>query len=597
MKSNNKQTIYFTIIISALAFYICDRSAALYQNMQGNPIIRITETANALFSAIQARIFFIAFDRNSVIAGLVGVLIVLLFFLYNFFNQKNLMPGIEHGSAEWGSPEDIKELADLEDFKRNIILTNTEKMSLDTQKTFRNNNVLVVGGSGSGKTRFFLKPNLMQMHTSYVVTDPKGTVLPECGRMLQNHGYKIRVFNTINFKKSMHYNPFAYIREERDILNLVHTIMVNTEGEGEQRKEDFWDKAERLLYHALIGYIWYEAPEEEKNFDTLLLLLNQMAVREDDESFKSPVDVLLEDLAETDPEHFAVRQYKKFKQAAGKTAKSILISCGARLSPFDIKALRELTAYDELELDTVGDERTALFIIVDDKDTTFNFIVAILYTQLFNELCNKADNEYGGRLPFHVRCLLDEFANIGQIPNFEKLIATIRSREISACPLVQNIAQIKAIYKDQAGTIVGNCDTMLFLGSNEEETQKSISARVGKTTVDHTSVNESRGTTGSYSLNQHIIARDLITPAEVGLLAKDDCLLFIRGVKPFKSKKYEIKNHTRYVELSDWDQKNTFHYAEEIIPQNKQEREEQIFFDNVWQVLEVPKEAVYDMEI
>lgn len=552
-----REKLIFTSIVSILIFYLFNRISFLYKSIDGDILTKINLSIDNLSKSISKNIFFIDTTPESMLIGLAGLVGVFLVVLYNYFTRSNRLEGKEHGSAEWGSAIDIKPFID-KDYEKNMLLTETERISIDTRKTLRNNNILVVGGSGSGKTRFFVKPNLMQLHTSYVITDPKGTLLPECGKMLVDAGYKLKYFNTIDFSKSMHYNPFEYIRKEKDILKLVNTIILNTNGEGEKAKEDFWVKAERLLYQALIGYIYYELPKEDRNFSTLLYLLNQMEAKEDNEEFKTPIDIIFEDLENEDEGHFAVRQYKKYKQAAGKTAKSILISCGSRLSPFDIKELREITEYDELELDTLGDNKQALFIIIDDTDSTFNFLVSILYTQMFNVLCNKADNEYKGRLPVHVRCLLDEFANIGQIPSFEKLIATIRSREISAVPIVQNMAQIKGLYKEQAGTIVGNCDTTLFLGSGEEETQKSISARVGKTTIDHTAINISKGQSGSLSLNNQIIARDLITPAEVGLLKTDECLLFVRGVKPFKSKKFNIEKHKRYKELADYSEENRY---------------------------------------
>lgn len=552
-----REKLIFTSIVSILMFYLFNRISFLYKSIDGDILTKINLSIDNLSKSISKNIFFIDTTPESILIGLAGLVGVFLVVLYNSFTRSNRLEGKEHGSAEWGSTIDIKPFID-KDYEKNMLLTETERISIDTRETLRNNNILVVGGSGSGKTRFFVKPNLMQLHTSYVITDPKGTLLPECGKMLVDAGYKLKYFNTIDFSKSMHYNPFEYIRKEKDILKLVNTIILNTNGEGEKAKEDFWVKAERLLYQALIGYIYYELPKEDRNFSTLLYLLNQMEAKEDNEEFKTPIDIIFEDLENEDEGHFAVRQYKKYKQAAGKTAKSILISCGARLSPFDIKELREITEYDELELDTLGDNKQALFIIIDDTDSTFNFLVSILYTQMFNVLCNKADNEYKGRLLVHVRCLLDEFANIGQIPSFEKLIATIRSREISAVPIVQNMAQIKGLYKEQAGTIVGNCDTTLFLGSGEEETQKSISARVGKTTIDHTARNISKGQSGSLSLNNQIIARDLITPAEVGLLKTDECLLFVRGVKPFKSKKFDIEKHRRYKELADYSEDNRY---------------------------------------
>ncbi|MDY6228817.1 MAG: type IV secretory system conjugative DNA transfer family protein [Clostridium sp.] len=571
-----KEKIIFTSIIAILTFYILNRISFLYQNAIGNSIERIILSIDEFSNSILSNFFFIDTTPNSILTGLIGFIGVFLVFLYKAFERGNRMEGKEHGSAEWGNKQDIKPFMDIA-YEKNMLLTQTEKMTINTRQTLRNNNIFVVGGSGSGKTRFFVKPNLMQLHTSYVTTDPKGTLLPECGKMLVDNGYKVKYFNTIDFEKSMHYNPFVYIKKEKDILKLVNTIMLNTNGEGEKCKEDFWVKAERLLYQALIGYIYYELPIEDRNFKALLYLLNQMEVKEDNEEFKSPIDIIFEELEEKDEDHFAVRQYKKYKMAAGKTAKSILISCGARLSPFDIKELREITEYDELELDTLGDNKQALFIIIDDTDSTFNFLVAILYTQMFNVLCNKADNEYKGRLPIHVRCLLDEFANIGRIPSFEKLIATVRSREISMVPIVQNMAQIKGLYKEQAGTIVGNCDTTLFLGSGEEETQKSISNRIGKTTIDHTSVNVSKGQSGSMSLNQQIIARDLITPAEVGLLKTDECILFIRGVKPFKSMKFKIEKHKRYKLLADYNEDNRFdvikHKSRDILQDVKEIKE------------------------
>lgn len=551
----SKAALFFCGIISVLLFYLLNRAVEVYEGLSGVWIDRFNATTSLVFGEIAAQPLHISTSKYALIAGVTGAVVIWLIYLYNAFGRNNFMEGVEHGSAAWGNSADIKPFED-KDFEKNMILTQTERMSTNTRQTMRNNNSLVQGGSGSGKTRFFLKPNLMQMHTSYVVTDPKGTVLLECGKMLESGGFDIRVFNLVDFDKSMHYNPFAYIRAEQDILKLVNTLILNTKGEGE--KSDFWEKAERLLYQALIGYIWYELPEIEQNFNSLLDLLNSMEVSEEDENAKCMVDILFEELEEKDPEHFAVRQYKKYKQAAGKTAKSILISCGARLSPFDIKAVRDLTEYDELSLDTIGDNKTALFIIIPDTDRTFNFLAAIMYSQMFDLLCKKADNEYKGRLPFHVRCLLDEFANIGLIPDFERLIATIRSREISACVIVQNVAQIKALYKDNAPTIVGNCDTLLFLGSGEEETKKQISEKVGKTTVDHISINESKGQNGSYSMNQQVIARDLITPSEVGLLKTDECLLFIRGVKPFHSRKFDIEGHKRYKELADYDPANYF---------------------------------------
>ena len=444
--------------------------------------------------------------------GVTGAVIMRLAVYLKGKNAKKYRKGVEYGSARWGNAKDIEPYIDP-DFYNNVLLTQTERLTMNSRpkspKYARNKNVLVIGGSGSGKTRFFVKPNLMQMHSSYCVTDPKGTILIECGKLLYKGGYKIKVLNTINFKKSMHYNPFAYLHSEKDILKLVNTIMVNTKGEGEKSSEDFWTKAEKLYYTALIGYIYYEAPEEEKNFTTLLDMINASEAREDDEDFKNPVDLMFDRLEEKDPEHFAVKQYRKYKLAAGKTAKSILISCGARLSPFDIKELRELMETDDLELDTLGDRKTALFVIISDTDDTFNFIVAMMYTQLFNLLCDKADDVYGGRLPVHVRCLLDEVANIGQIPKLEKLIATIRSREISACLILQAQSQLKAIYKDNADTITGNCDTTLFLGGKEKTTLKEMSELLGRETIDLYNTSENRGKEKTYGLNYQKLGKDM----------------------------------------------------------------------------------------
>ena len=476
-------------------------------------------------------------------------------------NAKKYRHGSEYGSARWGNAEDIKPYVDPV-FENNVILTQTERLMMSSRpkqpKYARNKNILVIGGSGSGKTRFFVKPNLMQMHSSYVVTDPKGTVLVECGKLLQRGGYKIKVLNTINFKKSMHYNPFAYIRSEKDILKLVNTIIANTRGDGEKSGEDFWVKSERLFYCALIGYIWYEAPEDEKNFTTLLEMINASEAREDDPEFQSPVDLMFERLEEKDPEHFAVRQYKKFLLSAGKTRSSILISCGARLAPFDIRELRELLETDEMELDTLGDRKTALFVIISDTDDTFNFVVSILYTQLFNLLCDKADDVYGGRLPVHVHCLLDEFANIGQIPKFEKLIATIRSREISASIILQSQSQLKAIYKDNADTIVGNCDTTLFLGGKEKTTLKEMSELLGKETIDSFNTSETRGRELSHGLNYQKLGKELMTQDEIAVMDGGKCILQLRGVRPFFSDKFDITKHPKYKYLSDYDKKNAF---------------------------------------
>ena len=507
-------------------------------------------------------------------------------------NAKKYRHGLEYGSARWGTREDIAPYVDPV-FQNNVILTKTESLTMNSRpkdpKTARNKNVLVIGGSGSGKTRFWLKPNLMQMHSSYVVTDPKGTILVECGKMLQRgapklgkdgkpmkdkHGkviyepYRIKVLNTINFKKSMHYNPFAYIHSEKDILKLVTTLIANTKGEG-KAGDDFWVKAETLLYCALIGYIHYEAPVEEQNFSTLIEFINAMEVREDDEEFKNPVDLMFDALESEKPNHFAVRQYKKYKLAAGKTAKSILISCGARLAPFDIKELRDLTAYDELELDTLGEKKTALFVIISDTDATFNFIVSIMYSQLFNLLCDKADDVYNGRLPIHVRCLLDEFANIGQIPQFEKLIATIRSREISASIILQSKSQLKALYRDNASTIEGNCDTTLFLGGKEKDTLKDLAEILGKETIDLYNTSDTRGTSQSYGLNYQKTGKELMSQDEIAVMDGSKCIMQLRGVRPFFSDKFDITKHKQYPLLSDYDKKNEFDIEKYVKNRNR----------------------------
>ena len=500
-------------------------------------------------------------NGQNFLIGVAGAVIVRLLVYFKGKNAKKYRKGVEYGSARWGNAKDIEPYIDPE-FYNNVLLTQTERLTMNSRpkipKYARNKNVLVIGGSGSGKTRFFVKPNLMQMHSSYVVTDPKGTVLIECGKLLAKGGYRIKILNTINFRKSMHYNPFAYLRSEKDILKLVNTIIVNTKGEEEKSSEDFWVKAEKLYYTALIGYIYYEAPEEEKNFTTLLDMINASEAREDDEDFKNPVDLMFDRLEEKDPEHFAVKQYRKYKLAAGKTAKSILISCGARLAPFDIKELRELMETDELELDTLGDRKSALFVIISDTDDTFNFIVAMMYTQLFNLLCDKADDVYGGRLPVHVRCLLDEVANIGQIPKLEKLIATIRSREISACLILQAQSQLKAIYKDNADTIVGNCDTTLFLGGKEKTTLKEMSELLGKETIDLYNTSENRGRERTYGLNYQKLGKELMSQDEIAVMDGGKCILQVRGVRPFFSEKFDITKHPRYKYLSDYDKKNAF---------------------------------------
>ena len=498
----------------------------------------------------------------------VGVVALIKFIVYTKGkNAKKFRQGKEYGSARWGTRKDIEPYVD-EKFQNNILLTQTERLTMNGRpanpKYARNKNVLVIGGSGSGKTRFYVKPNLMQMHSSYCVTDPKGTIVIECGKMLEDNGYEIKILNTINFNKSMKYNPFAYLRSEKDILKLVQTIIANTKGEGEKAGEDFWVKAEKLYYTALIGYIFYEAPREEKNFATLLDMIDASEVREDDETYMNPIDRLFEALEKKEPTHFAVKQYKKYKLAAGKTAKSILISCGARLAPFDIQELRDLMSEDELELDTLGDRKTALFVIISDTDDTFNFVVSIMYSQLFNLLCDKADDVYGGRLPVHVRCLLDEFANIGLIPKFEKLIATIRSREISASIILQAQSQLKAIYKDNADTIVGNCDSTLFLGGKEKTTLKELSETLGKETIDLYNTSETRSNQKSFGLNYQKTGKELMSQDEITVMDGSKCIFQLRGVRPFSSDKFDITKHKNYKLLEDYDKKNVFDIEEYI---------------------------------
>ena len=545
-----------------IIFYLADKCFWLYRHCIGDSMI---EKIGVMLMNFQLAFtnWLPSFHMQDLLGGLVTALIFRLILYYKAKNAKKFRHGEEYGSARWGNRKDIEPFVDPI-FENNIILTETERLTLNSRpkqpKYARNKNVIVIGSSGSGKTRFYLKPQLMQMtpNVSYVCTDPKGTIIVECGKMLVNGGYRIKVLNTINFKKSMHYNPFHYIRSEKDILKLVNTIIANTKGEGEKSTEDFWVKAERLLYSALIGYIWYEAPEEEQNFSTLLEFINASETREDDEEFKNAVDELFEELEAENPEHFAVRQYRKYKLAAGKTAKSILISCGARLAPFDIQELREIMSYDEMELDMIGDQKTAMFVIISDTDDTFNFVVAIMYTQLFNLLCDKADDEHGGRLPYHVRLLLDEFSNIGQIPKFDKLIATIRSREISASIILQSQSQLKTIYKDAAETITGNCDTVLFLGGKESSTLKEISETLGKETIELYNTSDTRGTSQSYGLNYQKTGKELMSRDELAVMDGNKCILQLRGVRPFLSNKYDITKHKRYKELSDADKRNAF---------------------------------------
>lgn len=539
-------------------FYLGNLFSAHTRSYVGGDVI------DKIFKAIleiQKMSFIPSIHSIDVLIGIATAFLVKFIVHTKMKNAKKFRQGREYGSARWGNHKDIEPYLD-EKFENNILLTNTERLTMNSRpknpKFARNKNVLVVGGSGSGKTRFFLKPNLMQMHSSYVVTDPKGTVLVECGKMLEKNGYDIKVLNTINFKKSMHYNPFAYLRSEKDILKLVQTIMANTKGEGEKSSEDFWTKAERLYYTALIGYLYYEAPIEEQNFETVLAFIDASEVREEDENFKNAVDYMFDALEKEKPNHFAVKQYKKYKLAAGKTAKSILISCGARLAAFDIEELRNLMEYDEMGLDTIGDKKTALFIIISDTDDTFNFVVAMMYTQLFNLLCDKADDEYGGRLPVHVRCLLDEFSNIGQIPKFEKLIATIRSREISASIILQAKSQLKAIYKDHADTILGNCDSELFLGGKEGTTIKELSENLGKETIDLYNTSETRSNQKSFGLNYQKLGKELMSRDELKVMDGGKCILEIRGARPFYSDKFDITKHKNYKLLSDYNKKNTF---------------------------------------
>ena len=558
MKNKQKKTI-----ISSLPYvFIALFSTKLGQTWRLADGITVSEKflhiADGFTEAMQSPLP--SFHPLDLLVGVITALLIRLIVYEKSKNAKKYRRNVEYGSARWGKADDIAPYIDPV-FRNNVILTQTERLTMNNRpkdpKTARNKNVLVVGGSGSGKTRFFVKPQIMQMHSSYCITDPKGSLVCETGKMLQKNGYKIKVLNTINFKKSMHYNPFSYIHSEKDVLKLVTCLMQNTKGEG-KGSDPFWEKAEQLLYTALIGYIWLEAPEEEKNFNTLIEMINAMEVREDDEDFENQVDIIFRELKKKNPNHFAVRQYAKYRLAAGKTAKSILVSCGARLAVFDIAELREVTAYDELELDTLGDRKTALFLIMSDTDGSFNFLISMCYTQLFNLLCEKADDVYGGRLPVHVRCLIDECANIGQIPKLEKLIATIRSREISACLVLQAQSQLKAVYKDNADTIIGNCDSRLFLGGSEPTTLKELSASLGKETIDIANTGESRGKEVSHSLNYQKLGKDLASVDELSVLDGGKCILQLRGVRPFLSDKYDITKHPNYKYLSDYDPRNNF---------------------------------------
>ena len=595
----DKKKLVLTNIPYALAAFYADRAFFLYRNSpgedMGNKFLYAMEHADRIFAG-----FVLSNNWKDLLAGIVVAVVLKVLVWQKQADAKKLRKGIEYGSARWGTAEDIKPYMS-EDPWMNIPLTATEALTMESRpkqpKYARNKNIVVIGGSGSGKTRFFVKPSVMQMNCSMVITDPKGTLIEECGKMLAkgppkkdkngnimkdksgkvvHEPYVIKVLNTINFSKSLHYNPFAYIRSEKDILKLVTTIIVNTKGEGEKASEDFWVKAEKLLYTALIAFIWYEGKEEEKNLNTLLDLLNESETREEDETYQNPVDMMFQELEERDPQHFAVRQYKKYKMAAGKTAKSILISCGARLAPFDIAELREIMSYDEMELDKIGDRKTALFLIMSDTDTTFNFVIAMLQSQLFNLLCDKADDVYGGRLPVHVRVIADEFANIGQIPQFDKLIATIRSREISASIILQSQSQLKAMYKDSADTILGNCDTTLFLGGKEKTTLKEMSELLGKETIDLYNTSETRSNQKSFGLNYQKTGKQLMTEDEIAVMDGGKCILQIRGARPFFSDKYDITKHKNYRFLADENEKNRYKVEKELNPQYTPKPEEEV---------------------
>lgn len=595
----DKKKLVLTNLPYVLTTFYADRASCLYRSSPGedigNKLLYAMEHADRIFTGI-----LLSFDLRDLLVGVTVAVILKLLVWQKQSDAKKLRKGIEYGSARWGTAEDIKPYMS-DDPWMNIPLTATEALTMESRpkqpKYARNKNIVVIGGSGSGKTRFFVKPSVMQMNCSMVITDPKGTLIEECGKMLAkgppkrdkngnimkdksgkvvHEPYVIKVLNTINFSKSLHYNPFAYIRSEKDILKLVTTIIVNTKGEGEKASEDFWVKAEKLLYTALIAFIWYEGDEEEKNLNTLLDLLNESETREEDETYQNPVDMMFQELEERDPQHFAVRQYKKYKMAAGKTAKSILISCGARLAPFDIAELREIMSYDEMELDKIGDRKTALFLIMSDTDTTFNFVIAMLQSQLFNLLCDKADDEYGGRLPVHVRVIADEFANIGQIPQFDKLIATIRSREISASIILQSQSQLKAMYKDSADTILGNCDTTLFLGGKEKTTLKEMSELLGKETIDLYNTSETRSNQKSFGLNYQKTGKQLMTEDEIAVMDGGKCILQIRGARPFFSDKYDITKHKNYRLLADENEKNRYKVEKELNPQYTPKPEEEV---------------------
>ena len=556
----NMKKLFLLNLPYLLFVYPFDKLAQAFRLAPGADLSgKLLSIGDGLTAALSS--LWLSFHPTDLLIGIAGAVVLRMAVYLKGKNAKKYRHGIEYGSARWGTAADIAPYMD-KDFFQNIPMTQTERITMASRpkqpKYARNKNILVIGGSGSGKTRFFCKPSLLQAHSSYVCTDPKGTLLPEIGAFLERKKYRIKCLNLINFRKSMKYNPLAYIRSEKDILKLVNALIMNTKGEGEKSSEDFWVKAERLYYSALIGYIWYEATEEEKNFITLLDLINASEAREDDETYQSPVDLLFSQLEEREPDHFAVKQYRKFKMAAGKTLKSILISCGARLAPFDIKELRDLMEYDELELDTLGDSKTALFVILSDTDSTFNFVAALMYSQLFNLLCDKADDFYGGRLPVHVRLILDEFANIGQIPNFDKLIATIRSREISASIILQSQSQLKTIYKDAADTIIGNCDSTLFLGGKEKSTLKEISELLGKETIDLYNQSENRGSQVSHGLSYQKLGKELMTQDELAVMDGGKCIFMLRGVRPFLSDKYDLTRHPNYRYTADADPKNVF---------------------------------------
>ena len=556
----NMKKLFLLNLPYLLFVYPFDKLAQAFRLAPGADLSgKLLSIGDGLTAALSS--LWLSFHPTDLLIGIAGAVVLRMAVYLKGKNAKKYRHGIEYGSARWGTAADIVPYMD-KDFFQNIPMTQTERITMASRpkqpKYARNKNILVIGGSGSGKTRFFCKPSLLQAHSSYVCTDPKGTLLPEIGTFLERKKYRIKCLNLINFRKSMKYNPLAYIRSEKDILKLVNALIMNTKGEGEKSSEDFWVKAERLYYSALIGYIWYEATEEEKNFITLLDLINASEAREDDETYQSPVDLLFSQLEEREPDHFAVKQYRKFKMAAGKTLKSILISCGARLAPFDIKELRDLMEYDELELDTLGDQKTALFVILSDTDSTFNFVAALMYSQLFNLLCDKADDFYGGRLPVHVRLILDEFANIGQIPNFDKLIATIRSREISASIILQSQSQLKTIYKDAADTIVGNCDSTLFLGGKEKSTLKEISELLGKETIDLYNQSENRGSQVSHGLSYQKLGKELMSQDELAVMDGGKCIFMLRGVRPFLSDKYDLTRHPNYRYTADADPKNVF---------------------------------------